>query len=60
MKNKVKELAFYMGDKSDKELWNIVRETCRIDTPSWRAYEQLYLRHSEMQKRLKEKYDGEL
>ena len=37
----VKELTFYMGDKTTNELWSFIREACRVDTPSWRAYEQL-------------------
>lgn len=41
---KVKELTFYMGDKTDDELWTIVREACRTSTPLWRAYEELRTR----------------
>lgn len=44
-KNRVeqaKSLTFYMGDKDHEELFAIVREACRKDTKSWRAYERLH------------------
>jgi hypothetical protein len=41
-KDLVKELTFYMGDKSHEELFAIIREACRKDTRSWRAYERIH------------------
>jgi len=38
----VKDLTFYMGDKSDDEVWDIVREACRGGSREWRAYERLH------------------
>jgi len=40
-----KSLTYFMADKSDDELWAIVREVCRKDTPSWRACETLSARY---------------
>jgi len=37
----VKDLTFYMGDKTDEELWEIVQEACRGGSREWRAYERL-------------------
>ena len=39
--NEVKDLTFYMGDKTTDELWGIIREACRVKTSTWRAYEEL-------------------
>jgi len=44
----VKELTFYMGDKTDEELWAIVREACRGNTESWRAYEKIHWRYTHL------------
>lgn len=38
----VKELTFHMGDKTEDELWEIVRDACRSSTKSWRAYEKIH------------------
>lgn len=40
----VKDLTFFMGDKSDDELWGIVREACWVRTDTRRAYEELRAR----------------
>jgi len=39
-----KDLTFFMGDKSNDELWGIVAEACRVRTDAWRAYEELRAR----------------
>jgi hypothetical protein len=49
--NEVKDLTFHSADKSDDELWAIVREACRKDTPTWRAYEVLHGRFTLMRNR---------
>ena len=48
----VKDLTFYMGDKTDDELWAIVRESCRGSTPTWRAYERLHGQYCAMRRRI--------
>ena len=49
-----KRLTFYSDDKSDDELWAIVREACRKDTPTWRAYEVLHGRFTLLKNRAKQ------
>ena len=51
MSDTVKDLTFYMGDKTDDELWLIVQEACRGTTPEWRAYERLRGLYSQMKLR---------
>jgi len=50
--NLVKELTFYMRDKTDDELWDIIEEACRASTPLWRAYEVLRSRYMVMKQRV--------
>lgn len=50
--DEVKDLTFYMGDKTDDELWAIVREACRPSTPTWRAYERLRTIFTQMKRQI--------
>lgn len=50
----VDDLHDLTGDPSEKttdELWALVREACRGDTPTWRAYERLHSEFNMMQRR---------
>lgn len=43
--DEAKSLTYDPSGLSDEELWNLVREACRKDTPTWRAYEALHSKY---------------
>lgn len=49
---RAKSLTFYMGDKTDDELWEIIASKARADSRTWRAYEALRSRMHQISLRL--------
>lgn len=44
----IENLTFDMKDKADDEMWDIVQEACRVNTPAWRSYERLRSKYGMM------------
>ena len=45
-----KSLVCDVSDKTEGELWEFVREACRIDSVTWRAYERLHSNYRELKR----------